>query len=313
MATKKNFVDLQDELLVRVAGKEEENHTISWELLKKIGDNTQNLINALIDSTPYEILKLDQVKIIFVGFFKGSAVQGFRIPETPSLFAIKKEYNQLNKDFNFILNSVNDGDFQKIADKYKEPLLKNNVINAVYEFSNSVGTKPFTVVKRKVDDEYILLAKVRKMTIKQKALLTVDIKEINLNRQSELTEAVGKLLLTKDSKGKISKKILHVYNQKEAELSLSFEHIETEKRIYHLKSPITFRITSDDNKSVTVENYLLDIYAFGKTMHEAKQDLFEQFDFTYRRLTQIEDDKLSSHLLDAKKYITLIVLKVKDK
>jgi hypothetical protein len=46
---------------------------------------------------------------------------------------------------------------------------------------------------------------------------------------------------------------------------------------------------------------------------EAEQDLFEQFDFTYRRLTQIEDDKLSQHLLDAKKYITLIVSKVNDK
>lgn len=313
MAASKNLIDLQDELLIRVAGKEEENHTISWDLLKKIGDNTQNLIDTLIKSTPYEFLKPDQAKLIFVGFFGGSAVQAFRLPEQSSLFPIRKEYDQLNKDFNFILKSVNEGDFQKIADKYKEPLVKNNVIGAVYDFSNSVGTKPLTVVRREPNDKYKELAKVRKMTMKQKGMLTVVIQETNTNKQAELTEAVGKLLITKNSKGKTSKKILQLYNQKEAELSLSFDHIETGKRIYHLKSNITFRITSDDKKSVTVENHLLDIYAFGTTMLEAEQDLFEQFDFTYRRLTQVEDDKLSQHLLDAKKYITLIVSKINDK
>jgi hypothetical protein len=42
----KNLVDLKKELLIRVAGKEEKNHTLSWEILKHIGDNTQKLIDT---------------------------------------------------------------------------------------------------------------------------------------------------------------------------------------------------------------------------------------------------------------------------
>ena len=58
---------------------------------------------------------------------------------------------------------------------------------------------------------------------------------------------------------------------------------------------------------------MLDIFAQGENLQEAEQDLFDQFDFTYRRLLEIDDSKLSHHLLDAKKYITLIVGTVKDK
>jgi hypothetical protein len=150
------------------------------------------------------------------------------------------------------------------------------------------------------------------MTIKQKDFLTVKIVDPLKNIQMETLEGVGKIKLSKTPKGGFSRKYSQFYTQKEAELSLSFQTIELQNRIYYLKSPVTFRITSDDKKSVTLENNLLDIYSFGADLPEAQQDLFEQFDFTYRRLTQIDDSKLSPHLLDAKKYISLIVSNYKD-
>jgi hypothetical protein len=308
MATTKNIIDLQKELLIQVAGKEEENHTISWEILRKIGDNTQKLIDTLVKSSTEEGISTEHTKLIFVGFFPGSAVPAWKLDEEPNLlFPIKKGVKSLNNDFNFVLHSIDEGNFQKIADKYNEPSVKNEVINAVFDFSNSVGTKPFSIVKRDSKDitKFKPLAKVRKMTIKQKGLLTVKIDTPKVDIEKEAIEAVGKFI--------ISKKLSHLYTQKEAVLSLTFDSIETEKRFYQLKGKLSFEITNDDKKSVVVENQLLDIYAQGSTMLEAEQDIFEQFDYTYRRLTEIDDKKLSRHLLDAKKYITLIVDKIKEK
>lgn len=316
MATTKNIIDLQKELLIQVAGKEEENHTISWDLLRKIGDNTQKLIDILVKSSTEEGISTEHTKLIFVGFFPGSAVPAWKLDEEPNLlFPIKKGVKSLNNDFNFVLHSIDEGNFQKIADKYNEPSVKNEVINAVFDFSNSVGNKPFSIVKRDSKDitKFKPLAKVRKMTIKQKGLLTVKIDTPKDNIEKEAIEAVGKFLISKTAKGGTSKKLSHLYTQKEAVLSLTFDSIETEKRFYQLKGKLSFEITNDDKKSVVVENQLLDIYAQGSTMLEAEQDIFEQFDYTYRRLTEIDDKKLSRHLLDAKKYITLIVDKIKEK
>lgn len=316
MTASKNIIDLQKELLIQVAGKEEETHTISWELLRKLGDNIQKLIDTLVKSSTEEGISLEYTKLVFVGFFPGSAVPAWKLDDEPNLlFPIKKAVKSLNNDFNFILHSIVEGNFQQIADKYNEPLVKNEVINAVYDFSNSVGTKPFTIVKRDSMDitKFKPLAKLRKMTIKQKDLLTVKTATANVSIEKDSVEAVGKFIISRTAKGGTSKKLSHLYTQKEAVLSLTFDSIETDKRFYQLKGKLSFEITNDDKKSIVVENQLLDIYAQGSTRLEAEQDIFEQFDYTYRRLTEIDDKKLSRHLLDAKKYITLIVDIIKEK
>ena len=100
---------------------------------------------------------------------------------------------------------------------------------------------------------------------------------------------------------------------KEAILSLKFDRIETDKRVYSLSYEAIFTITEDSKKGISIENPMLDIYASGNNMNEAEQDLFDQFDYTYQRLNQFADTKLSKHLLVAKKYINTIVEKVIDK
>jgi hypothetical protein len=313
MATK-NLVDLKKELLIRVAGKEEKNHTLSWEILKRLGDNTQKLIDTLAKSSVETNLKPENLKLIFVGFFPGSAIPEWRLEDEPNLlFPITKELQVLNDDFNFVVRSINEGNFQKIADRYNEALVKNEVINAVYDFSNSAGTKPVAIVKKinAKEVKFRQLAKVRKMTIEQKQMLITKPVQTTETKTSS-SEAVGKFLISKSAKGRLSTKKLQLYTQKEVDVSLHFDSIETDTKIYELKGDLTFYIT-DDKKSVSIENRLLDIYAQGKDLKEAEQDMFDQFDFTYRRLNEVEDSKLSLHLLDAKKYINLIVDKIKDK
>ena len=317
MKNETNEINLQDELLLKVDGVEEKGHSISWELLKKIGDNTQKLIDILVKvSSEDNKLPVEFTKLAFVGFYKGSAIASFNLPNPQNqLFPVEKELKKLNSDFEFILKNLAAENYQGIADNYNNPSIKNSVINAVYNFSNAAGSKPFSVVKRigNENDTFKEVRKIKKMsnTIKKKLYIqeTPLINKINEN----LIEVVAKAEIYKNNKGKLLPQKLQFYTEENAALSIKIDLIETEKRIYILKGYQNFSLTTPDNTSFLIENDLLDIYAFGTTFKEAEEDFFNQFDYTYQRLTQIEDSNLSNHLLQAKKFILIIVNQVKEK
>lgn len=316
MKKKTPFINLQTGLFISVDGKAQEDHTLSWEILREIGDGIQDLINTLAKFSLTETgLSEEYTKLVFTGFYKGSAVPAWRIPPPPPmLFPVEKEINQLNADVSDVVKLINDGNFQEIADRYTEPSVKNTVVDAVYKFTNAAGTTPLKIVRKDTkSDKFRSLAKIRVMTPKQKLLLKVEDKLAKASKDPESVEAVGKFLINKTNKGRTTKKSISVYTQKEASLALRFDTIETEKELYILKSEVVFVITADNKKYVNAENSLLDIYATGDSMEETERDIFEQFDYTYKRLTKIDDDKLSAHLLAAKKFITLIVDYVKQK
>ncbi len=310
-------IDLQNEILLQVDGEEEKKHTLSWDLLKKIGDNTQKLIDTLVKvSTEENKIPVELTKLIFVGFYPGSAISAWKLPDFPNLmFPVEKEVKQLNSDLGFVLGSLNSGNFKAIADNYTEPSVNNLVIDAVYDFSNSVGTKPFRVVKRDETTKsgFKAVAKIRKMTTEHKNQLYSKVVPIKSKINEETIEAVAKVQVYKNKKGKLSSKKLQFYIEKDAALSIKIDHIETEKRVYLLRGEQNFSLTTPQKNSFVIENDLLDIYALGTTIEEAEEDFFHQFDYTYQRLTQIEDAKLSNHLLQAKRFITLLVDTVKEK
>lgn len=304
-------IQLEKELLLSVDGHEEKKHTLSWEILKKIGDNTQTLISKLAKYSVEENA-LTSVKLIFTGFLPGSAIPRWKVEETIELFPTKAAYNILNQDFGFVISCLDDGNFQAIADRYNEPSVKNEIVDAVYNFSNSAGTKPFCVVKGTVERGFKPLAKLRRISIAQKNILIVSESKDKADFKTEEVEGVGKVLLKISNTGRKTKKVSELYTQKEAVLSLKFDSIEVNDRIYVLRNEIFFSFSEDKKQHhVTIENPALDIYAYGANMKEAEQDMYEQFDYTYRRLNDIQDEKLSNHLLSAKRYINLLVETIK--
>lgn len=112
---------------------------------------------------------------------------------------------------------------------------------------------------------------------------------------------------------KFSRKDLHLYTQKEATLALKFDYIETDVRMYLLRGEVPFILNNLDKEAYSIDSPLLDIYAFGTTVKEAEEDFFSQFDYTYQRLTALEDSQLSDHLQNAKHLIMLLVDNVKNK
>lgn len=313
--SKPPIIHLDKELLLQVDGEEEKSHTLDWNILRNIGDSTQKLLQKLVQFSTETDFPPDLFKLEFINLLPGSAIPDFRIVAQQNLlYPLKNFYKTINSEFSYVMGCVNDGNFKKIADKYNEPAVRNQIIDSVFDFTNAAGTKPVNIVRRAGINKFRTIAKVRHMTLKQKVMLHASVPESQFPVMGTTEiEAVGKFLLKKNSKGRITKKDVQLYTQKEAILSLKFDSIETDKRIYQFNNEVLFSMVNENKKSVTIENTALDIYAYGLTMEEAQQDLFEQFDYTFQRLNQVEDNKLSEHLLTAKKYINLIVHSVKNK
>ncbi|TZF84058.1 hypothetical protein FW774_11485 [Pedobacter sp. BS3] len=321
MAAKKKpneQIILQQEIAFSVAGKDEKDHTLSWEILKKIGDNTQRLIDVLMKyANTKDKISPDLTKLVFTGFYPGSAQPAWRIKELPNLlFPLDDEMKELNHDFNFVIQNINKGNFKAIADKYDIPEIRNEVIDAVYSFSNSAGTKPFTIIKRLPDgkQQYKSIAKVRRMDITHKNELYAKTPKENL-KNNERIEVFASLKVSslESKKPKFYKKDLHLYTEKETTLAVRLEYIETEHRIYHLRSEIPFTLNKVDKSAYTIDSPLLDIYAYGNSIKEAEEDFYSQFDYTYQRIAGLPDKQLSEHLQRAKQFILLLVDNVKNK
>ena len=106
---------------------------------------------------------------------------------------------------------------------------------------------------------------------------------------------------------------INFHSEEDAALAIRIDQIKTDKRTYHLKGVQSFPITQPDKKSFAIESKLLDIYACGASVKEASEDFYHQFDYTYQRLSNIDDTKLSNHLLDAKRLIILLVEQIIEK
>ena len=119
------------------------------------------------------------------------------------------------------------------------------------------------------------------------------------------------MVITKNKLGKTSKKTSEIYNDKEAILSLKLDSISFYSKKYEFKFPILFQIYSE-GKGTIIENEQLDIYASGKTITEAKIDLYSQFDHSYTRLNELQDEQLNPKLLQVKQYLNFIIKIVKD-
>lgn len=305
------IVDLNKELLLRIGNPSDE-HVISWDILKNVGNTLEALILSLakhsgeIDNNK---VSLEEFKLDFSGFYNGSAVPAFKLNThpIPALFNTAKAKRAIVEDFSNILQYIDKGNYKAIADQYPQVEAKNDVLKRVYDFTNSAGTKPVSVVKRVGNNEFSNIYKVRKL---KKGVLNQLIVKDNILPETEVEEstAVAKMIVT-NKNGKISQKASVVYNDKEATLSLKIDHIGYLDKRYNFRVPVLFQIYQEGGGTI-IENEQLDIYASGKDITEAKIQLYSQFDHSYKRLNELGDQQLSNRLSLVKQYFNSIIKSV---
>lgn len=309
------IVDLTKELLLHIEGEKTQKHTIPWDVLRNIGDKLQSLILTLAKYSleDDDVTTLENFTLEFTGFYDGSATPAWALntQPIPTLYnSDDKIRENLNIDFSKIMYLVDKGNFQEIADTYNTQEVSNDVITKVFDFTNSAGTAPVQIVKRKSRGAgYTKVFNIRKLSKDGYEQLYIKKKESNLFAKKPDQTAVGKVILKQGKSGRISKKLAEIYTENDAVLSLKIEHIVTLERRYELNTPIYFQFYQE-GKGIVIENEQFDLFAAGKTLEQAKQDLHNQFDHTYQRLNQLKEVQLSNRLVAIKKYYNFIVKKV---
>lgn len=313
MSTEKiQRINLDKELLIRI-GSENDEHVVSWDVLRNVGDKLEALIQTIAkySNDSQNTVNLNNYKLDFSGFYNGSAVPAFRLNSHPNLSLFKEDdvKQTVILDFSKIMSRVDLGNYQAIADDYDQVSAKNEVIKKIYEFTNSAGDIPVTIVKKE-QEKFLKIYSIRKL--KKDIFDKLFVQEINnIHNEKEESTAVAKMIITKAESGKISKKIAESYDDKEAITSLKYDKISFLSKMYFFKFPILFQIYSEGQGTI-IENEQLDLYASGKTKTEAKIELYSQFDNSYRRLNELHDDQLNPKLLEVKKYLNSIIKSVND-
>jgi hypothetical protein len=212
------------------------------------------------------------------------------------------------------LSNISHGNFKAIADKYTTPHVRNEIIEAVFDFTNSTKGAPINIVEKDTRRKtYKKLAKVVPMRREQKNALIVPILNINEDLESLKEEEVGIVVKSISKKGRKSIRVKKTYKKEEASLVYIFDSIEFEKKNYLFNYPIFFNFFTNEKKKIyTIENQSLDIYAYGNSNEEVHENLYYQFATTYQRLIQINDNQLSEHLKNVKSQYNLIINSIKN-
>jgi len=307
---------IDQELLIRVGYKNDE-HTISWDVLKSLGDSLEALVQSVAKYNEQFAGKvnLENFKLDFSGFYDGSAVPAFRIaPQIQSsIFNDRHITKSIASEFDNLLQNIDKGNYQEISDRYKTDEAKNDIIKKVYDFTNSAGTIPVSIVKRssKKDNKFTDVYKIRKLnkSIMDKLIIIDRDLDVADTMSSEIT-AFAKVRI-KSRNGKTTKKTSELYQDKEATLSLKYDEIIVNDKIYELNFPIFFQLIKE-GKGTILEQEQLDLFAAGLTLEQAKESLLDQFDHTYNRLNELSANQLSDHLKKVKSFYNLLVKQISN-
>lgn len=303
-------LELDKELLLRI-GSEGSAHTVSWEVMKNVGDKLEALILSVAKNNINGLgnISLDNFKLDFSGFYNGSPVPSWKFNSHPiaSIFNDDVIRKSVIEDFTEIVRNVDTGNYQQIADKYVNPSAKNDIVKKIYEFTNSAGDIPVSILRRQSNNKFKKVYSVRRLNKSiYDQLIVRETTPHPIDNQPLESTAVAKVILKQNKTGKMSRKTSAIYDDKEATLSLKYDFVETGSKRYIFNFPLLFQL-SQEGKGTIIENEQLDLYAAGSTMNEAKKSLFDQFDHTYCRLNELSNDQLSEYLLQVKQYYSFII------
>lgn len=130
-----------------------------------------------------------------------------------------------------------------------------------------------------------------KREVRDRLISQINNEEAEYIEQESLARVSYKSRSGKQAKSGI---IVELYDFDKTTIAFSPDVIVFEDRTYILKYPLRCRFEKEDGHFV-IESEQLDILAIGKTKDEVEKNFNEEFDYLYKRLNELEDNKLSMH------------------
>jgi hypothetical protein len=302
-----NFINLQ------VGGEIGKYNTLPVDYLVAIAKNLQVLLQTLakVNVSDTSTIDLNNFKIELIGFKTGSAVPQFQFTPRTHLTIdgdIDQQRQLVRHKFDELIEASGMGDFTKVRELYPGER-RNEVVDNLYEFVNSFGDSPVTIVDIDGKDGKVTpLYSSRPFGQKVRDDLKVSIiKSTEFEKKQEISyQRVQKTTYPEKKGSKIKVKVLEEYTDTQASFSFAPEIINTQTATYELIGPLRCLLEKEDDYYV-LTNELLDIVGTGLTTEETEKSFADEFDFIYQRYNSLDDSKLTKRLVSVKMLLKAIV------
>jgi hypothetical protein len=307
-----SVIDLTKGIHIQVEGETGKYNTLPVEDLVRMAQSLQRLVQVIAKSNidTGEAIDLDNFKIELAGFQPGSAIPEWVVTPRVQLHIadLDAQMEVVNTEFERVMDIAARGHYTDLRKFYPDAIRRNDVVDAVFDFRNSVKDAPMALVKMPKRGRPKKLFALKPFKKETKQALTTKVVEAPI--EGEAGFAVARLRVLKDGKGKvIKKKILDTYPQAKSAIAWAPEVIVHDERVYVLRHALPCIVEHED-KVFSIENPLLGIMGTGSDMDEAERSFMQEFDFIHRRYTMLPDKKLAAHLLPVKRLLKHLVKEI---
>ena len=289
-------LDLEKGAYIQIGGELGKYNSLPIDVLVKIAQDFQELVLniARFDLETTDPIHLDDYKIELLDFKPGSAVPCFGFsPRAVNKIGHNWQLHRssVSDKFNNIAEVASSGDYNKLKILYPNPNSRNPIVESLYSLVKDFGTAPVSFVEyNKETTEIKPIFKIQKFkSAVKKGLITPIVNTTNSLSESDIE--VGKIKITKKN-GKISKRVISSYSNKNFSLEYAPEIIVFENTKYILNYPLRCLFEKEDDYYV-IQSEILDIIGTGLTVDEAELSFSEEFDYIFNKLNSLDDGQLT--------------------
>lgn len=300
-------INLEKGISLKIEGELGKYQTLPVDSLIKIAEALQKLVLSIakFDLPTNESVDLNNFKLELTDFKKGSAIPTFvftaRIQTTTADYSNQRA--EVNKKLNAILNISDTGNYVKLKELYPEHIKRNPIVENLYDFTTSFNNSPVYICEKE-NLQVVYQPKKFKTSIKKK--LIIDVIDIKAEQVEQEAFAIIKIITKGD---KSTNRIKEIFLPEHHSLSYSPEIINLKDIQYILNYPLRCLFEKEDGYYI-INNELLDIIGTGVSQDEAEENFNEEFDYLYKRLNSLKNDKISTRLLNIKNIINSFVKEV---
>lgn len=307
-------LDLTENISFKIEGELGKYNSLPVESLIKIAQSFQDLVHTIARHhlETQGILDISNFNIELFDFKKSSAVPSFKLtPRYKQTLTdnVVQQRKLVSEKINGILNLSNNGDYLALQTLYPNASVRNAIVETTFNFLNSFGDSPVSVVKEESEGKFVPLYKFQKFNEEtKKSLMTKVLKEKSKSETIKKTAFAKVEIITREGK-KPHNKIEEVYTNTNKSLSYDPEILVVGNLIYTLRYPLRCKFEKEDD-FYSIQSELIDLIGTGKSEDEAEKNFAQEFDFIYKRYNELADNQLSDRIKFIKSIINYLVLKV---
>ena len=308
-------LNFREGIFIEIGGELGRYNTLPVDDLVKIAASLQSLVLSLaqFNLSTNTAVDLSNFKIELKDFQKGSAVPCFAFTQRVALTIsdVQVQRDSIVEQFSQLMAVSDSSDYMKLQESLPLPVIRNEIVEKLYNFTNSFGNSPAKIVNYLSPENVEEIYCIHRLKAHVKDKLITKIEEPSNIMLATVEEGVAKIEIRTKAK-KITSKIVEIYKDQEASLSCVFTEIAYLNTIYHLHSPLLCSLSKDEDYYI-IKNDMLDIVSAGVSRQEAEMEFFQDFDYSYRRYNSIDDSNLSERIVRIKSIINNLVISISQK